>query len=94
MNTIKIKLEQRIQNVTSDHKFFTDNVSCPTCGQKIEEEFRLNKIEDIEGKVKEINSAYKDLTKSINEEQKKDKEFLDTSKKITTLTNDISTNNF
>ena len=88
MNTIKIKLEQRIQNVTSDHKFFTDNVSCPTCGQKIEEEFRLNKIEDIEGKVKEINSAYKDLTKSINEEQKKDKEFLDTSKKITTLTND------
>ena len=94
MNTIKIKLEQRIQNVTSDHRFFTDNVSCPTCGQKIEEEFRLNKIEDIEGKVKEINSAYKDLTKSINEEQKKDKEFLDTSKKITTLTNDISTNNF
>ena len=94
MNTIKIKLEQRIQNVTSDHKFFTDNVSCPTCGQKIEEEFRLNKIEDIEGKVKEINSAYKDLTKSINEEQKKDKEFLETSKKITTLTNDISTNNF
>ena len=94
MNTIKIKLEQRIQNVTSDHKCFTDNVSCPTCGQKIEEEVRLNKIEDIEGKVKEINSAYKDLTKSINEEQKKDKEFLDTSKKITTLTNDISTNNF
>ena len=79
MNTIKIKLEQRIQNVTSDHKFFTDNVSCPTCGQKIEEEFRLNKIEDIEGKVKEINSAYKDLTKSINQEQKRDQEFIDVS---------------
>ena len=94
MNTIKIKLEQRIQNVTSDHKFFKDNVSCPTCGQQIEEEFRLNKIEDIEGKGKEINSAYKDLTKSINEEQKKEKEFIDISNKITTLTNDISTNNF
>ena len=71
MNTIKAKLEQRIQNITSDHKFFTDNVSCPTCGQHIEEEFRLNKIEDIEGKVKEINSAYKDLTKSINLNKKK-----------------------
>ena len=94
MNTIKIKLEQRIQNVTSDHKFFKDNVSCPTCGQQIEEEFRLNKFEDIEGKVKEINSAYKDLTKSINEEQQKEKEFIDISNKITTLTNDISTNNF
>ena len=94
MNTIKAKLEQRIQNITSDHKFFTDNVSCPTCGQHIEEEFRLNKIEDIEGKVKEINSAYKDLTKSIDEEQKKDSKFIEVSKQITQLTNDISTNNF
>jgi len=94
MNTIKAKLEQRIQNITSEHKFFKENVSCPTCEQKIEEEFRLNKIEDIEGKVKEINSAYKDLTKSINEEQKKDSKFIEISKQITQLTNDISTNNF
>ena len=93
-NTIKAKLEQRIQNITSDHKFFADNVSCPTCGQHIEESFRLNKIEDIEGKVKEINSAYKDLTKSIDEEKTKEQKFLDVSKQITKLTNDISTNNF
>ena len=93
-NTIKAKLEQRIQNITSEHKFFKENVSCPTCHQKIEEEFRLNKIEDIEGKVKEINSAYKDLTKSIDEEQKKDSKFIEISKQITQLTNDISTNNF
>ena len=94
MNTIKAKLEQRIQNITSEHKFFKENVSCPTCEQKIEEEFRLNKIEDIEGKVKEINSAYKDLTKSINEEQKRDSKFLEINNQITQLTNDISTNNF
>jgi DNA repair exonuclease SbcCD ATPase subunit len=94
MNTIKAKLEQRIQNITSEHKFFKENVSCPTCEQKIEEEFRLNKIEDIEGKVKEINSAYKDLTKSINDEQKRDSKFLEINNQITQLTNDISTNNF
>jgi len=94
MNTIKAKMEQRIQNITSEHKFFKDNVSCPTCEQKIEEDFRLNKIEDIESKVKEINSAYKDLTKSINEEQKKDSKFLEITNQITQLSNDISTNNF
>ena len=94
MNTIKAKMEQRIQNITSEHKFFKDNVSCPTCEQKIEEDFRLNKIEEIESKVKEINSAYKDLTKSINEEQKKDSKFLEITNQITQLTNDISTNNF
>ena len=93
-NTIKAKLEQRIQNITSEHKFFKENVSCPTCEQKIEEEFRLNKIEDIEGKVKEINSAYQDLTKSINAEKEKEAKFIDLSKQITKLTNDISTNNF
>tara|TARA_Y200000002_G_scaffold260642_1_gene216297 strand:- start:2703 stop:4226 length:1524 start_codon:yes stop_codon:yes gene_type:complete len=93
-STIKVKLEQRIQNITSDHKFFTDNVSCPTCGQHIEEEFRLNKIGDIEEKVKEINSAYKELQESINEEQTKETKFIDVSKQITQLTNDISTNHF
>ena len=93
-NTIKVKLEQRIQNITSDHKFFKDNVSCPTCGQQIEEDFRLNKIGIIEGKVKEINSAYKELQESINEEQVKEARFIDVSKQITKLTNDISTNNF
>ena len=94
MNTIRGKLEQKIKIITDEHKFFKDNVSCPTCEQDIEEDFRLNKIGDIEGKVKEINSAYKDLQKSINEEQKKEARFIDVSKQITKLTNDISTNNF
>ena len=84
----------RDRNITSDHKFFKDNVSCPTCGQQIEEDFRLNKIGIIEGKVKEINSAYKELQESINEEQVKEARFIDVSKQITKLTNDISTNNF
>ena len=94
MNTIRGKLEQKIKIITDEHKFFKDNVSCPTCEQTIEEDFRLNKIGDIEGKVKEINSAYKDLQKSINEEQKKEARVIDVSKQITKLTNDISTNNF
>ena len=94
MNTIKAKLEQRIQSITSEHKFFNENVSCPTCYQKIEEDFRLNKVGEIEEKVKEIDSAYKDLQKSITKEQEKDQRFIDVSQQVTALTNDISTNNF
>ena len=93
MNTIKTKLDQRIQNITCDHKFFSENTVCPTCDQEIQEEFRLNKIGEIESKVKEINSAYVDLKKSIKEEQEKEKRFIEVSKQITTLTHDISTNN-
>jgi len=94
MNTIKGKLEQKIKIITKEHQFFKDNVSCPTCEQNIEEDFRLNKIGIIEGKVKEIDSAYKDLQKSIDVETKKEARFIDVSKQITELTNDISTNNF
>ncbi len=93
-NNVKGKLEQKIKIITKEHQFFKENVSCPTCHQEIEEDFRLNKIGDIEGKVKEINSAYKELQKSINAEQTKEARFIDVSKQISTLTHDISTNNF
>ena len=94
MNKIRGKLETKIKIITDEHKFFKDNVSCPTCEQDIEEDFRLNKIGIIEEKVKEINSAYKDLQKSIDAEHEKEARFIDVSKQITELTNDISTNNF
>ena len=94
LSDLRGKIKQKVSAAGTEYNFFKDNVSCPTCEQTIEEDFRLNKIGDIEGKVKEINSAYKDLQKSINEEQKKEARFIDVSKQITKLTNDISTNNF
>ena len=93
MNSIKAKLEQKIQTITNEHKFFNDNTVCPTCDQAIEEEFRVNRIGEIESKVKEINSAYKELKVSITEEQEKETKFLQLSKQITSLNYDISTNN-
>jgi len=93
MNSIKAKLEQKIQTITKEHKFFNDNTVCPTCDQAIEEEFRVNRIGEIESKVKEINSAYKELKVSITEEQEKETKFLQLSKQITSLNYDISTNN-
>jgi len=93
MNSIKAKLEQKIQTITNEHKFFNDNTVCPTCDQAIEEEFRVNRIREIESKVKEINSAYKELKVSITEEQEKETKFLQLSKQITSLNYDISTNN-
>tara|TARA_B100000287_G_scaffold163735_1_gene154445 strand:+ start:12956 stop:14683 length:1728 start_codon:yes stop_codon:yes gene_type:complete len=93
MNTIKAKLEQRIQNITSDHKFFVDNVSCPTCTQSIEESFRVNKLGEIEAKAKELNNAYTELKSTIVVEQDRDKEFIRISEQITKLTHGISKNN-
>ncbi len=93
LNTIKVKLEQKIQNIVEEHKFFEDNTVCPTCTQPLEEQFRLDKIVDIQEKSKELNEGYKELEAAINVEQEKDIEFTNCSSEINRLNNDISTNN-
>jgi DNA repair exonuclease SbcCD ATPase subunit len=93
LNTIKAKLEQKIQTLVSEHKFFQENSVCPTCTQSIEEQFRLDKIVDIEEKSKELNDGYRELEDAINVEQEKDEQFLSYSTEISKLNNDITTNN-
>lgn len=93
LNTIKVKLEQKIQNIVEEHKFFEDNTVCPTCTQPLEEQFRLDKIVNIQEKSKELNEGYKELETAINVEQEKDIEFTNCSSEINRLNNDISTNN-
>ena len=93
LNSIKSKLEQKIQTLVSEHKFFQENSVCPTCTQSIEEQFRLDKIVDIEEKSKELNDGYRELEDAINVEQEKDEQFLSYSTEISKLNNDITTNN-
>ena len=93
LSTIKVKLEQKIQNIVEEHKFFEDNTVCPTCTQPLEEQFRLDKIVDIQDKSKELNEGYKELETAINVEQEKDTQFTNCSSQINKLNNDISTNN-
>ena len=93
LNQLRAKLEQKIQTLVSEHKFFQDNTVCPTCTQSIEDSFRLNKIVDIEEKSKELNDGYRELEDAINVEQEKDEQFLSYSTEINRLNNDISKNN-
>ena len=93
LNQLRAKLEQKIQTLVSEHKFFQENVTCPTCTQPIEEKFRLDKIVDIEEKSKELNDGYQELEDAINVEQEKDERFLSYSTEINRLNNDISKNN-
>ena len=93
LNNLKGKLSNKVLTLTKEHKFFKDNVSCPTCGQNIEEEFRLNRITDVQTKATELKKGYKDLEKSIKKQQDRERQFQKLSKEITKLNNDISKNN-
>ena len=93
LNNLKGKITQKVSTITKEHKFFTDNTVCPTCSQNIEEEFRVNRIADVQNKARELEKGYKDLQESIKTEQDKERHFTKLSKEITKLNNDVSQNN-
>ena len=86
LNNLKGKLSQKVGTITKEHKFFTENTVCPTCTQDIEEEFRLNRIEDAQNKAKELRDGYEELEKTIKFEQERERQFIALSKEITKLT--------
>ena len=93
LNNLKGKMTQKVSTITKEHKFFTDNKVCPTCTQHIEEEFRLNRIDDAQTKAKELQSGYKELEETIQKEKERELQFTQLSKEITKLTHGISQNN-
>jgi len=93
LNNLKGKITQKVSTITKEHKFFTDNTVCPTCTQDIEEEFRVNRIADVQNKAKELKKGYKDLEETIKLESERERHFIKLSKEIIKLNNDISQNN-
>jgi len=93
LNTLKGKMSNKVSTITKEHKFFTDNTVCPTCTQDIEEEFRLNRIADVQDKAKELQSGYKELEEAIQKEEGRERQFTQLSQEISTLNNGISQNN-
>jgi DNA repair exonuclease SbcCD ATPase subunit len=93
LGNLKGKISNKVATITKEHKFFTENTVCPTCTQSIEEDFRINKIDDAQSKAKELQSGYKELEQAIKEEEKRERQFTQLSKEITSLTHGISKNN-
>ncbi len=93
LNNLKGKITQKVATITKEHKFFTDNTVCPICTQSIEEEFRVNRIDEAQSKAKELQSGYKELEQAIKTEEDRELQFTNLSKEITKLTHGISKNN-
>ena len=93
LGTLKGKISQKVSTITVEHKFFNENTVCPTCTQEIDEEFRINKINDAQNKAKDLQSGYKELEVAIKEEENREHQFITLSKEITKLTHEVSRNN-
>ena len=93
LNNYRGKISQKVATITKEHKFFTNKTVCPTCTQSINEEFRINKINDAQIKAKVLQSGYDKLEDAIKEQQERGRHFTKLSEGITTLTHGISKNN-
>ena len=93
LGNLKGKLSNKVSNITKEHKFFSDNVTCPTCTQSIEESFRLNKINEAESKAKELKKGYEELESAIKLEEDREQTFKKLSSEATKLTHEISKTN-
>ena len=71
LGSLKGKISQKVSTITKEHKFFTQNTVCPTCTQSIDEEFRLNKIEDAQSKARKPEKVTKNWRSRYNYKKKK-----------------------
>ena len=93
LGNLKGKISQKVSTITKEHKFFTEHTVCPTCTQEIEEDFRINKINDAQTKAKELQSGYNELEEAIKNEEEREHQFTKLTKEVTSLTHGISKNN-
>ena len=93
LGMLRGKISNKVATITKEHKFFTDNTVCPTCGQDIQEDFRINKLDDAQSKAKELKAGYQKLEEAIKEEEEREHQFTQLSQEITKLTHGISKNN-
>ena len=93
LSNLKGKISEKVSIITEQHKFFSSNSVCPTCTQGIDEDFRLSKVDESQEKAKELQTGYLELKEAIKQEEARELEFNQISKKINSINSEISNNN-
>lgn len=92
--SLKGKISQKIETLKDNHSFFDDHSVCPTCSQTISDEFKKSKLEESKQKISEVELGYQELLDTIDKESEKENKFLELSKKISSLNQSISENQY
>jgi len=93
LGNLKGKLSQKISTNKQYHDFFVENSVCPTCTQSIDVKIKNEKISEYKESTKELEDAYLQLEATIEEEDKKEKEFKIISNNLLEINYKISQNN-
>src|SRR6056300_290545 len=90
LENIQTKIEQNLQTHKKTLEFFQDNDNCPTCTQKLEAEFRGEKIDYEKGKLTTWNDGMKDLVQEITKAEEQINEYTGLSNKIRDMNIDLA----
>jgi len=82
LEKLETKIEQNLDTHKKNLKFFEENDNCPTCTQKIQPEFRDEKIDYEKKKLVTLNDGMKDLVTEISKAENKITDFNKISEKM------------
>ena len=71
LEKLETKIEQNLHTHEKRLKFFEENDNCPTCTQKIQPEFKDEKIDYEKKKLVTLNDGMKDLVKELSKVENK-----------------------
>ena len=94
LNTILIKLNTKMSTCKKEHEFFEKNHVCPTCTQDLSDEFRDEMLSSGQSKLDEMSVGYEELQSAIEEEQKRNEQFVTLSQEVNELNTTVSHTNY
>ena len=82
LEKLETKIEQNLQTHEKNLDFFEDNDNCPTCTQKIQDDFRDTKIDYEKKKIVTLNDGMKDLVSELSKVENQITDFNKISEKM------------
>ena len=82
LTTLKGKIQQKFSSYQKEHQFFSENESCPTCGQHIDDDLKQDRLDKIMGSITDLNKGFDEIKQTIEEEENRHKEFINLQSQI------------
>lgn len=93
LGNLKGKISQKISTISNTRKFFSDNDTCPTCTQEINNDMKSEKIGTLNKEVSKLESGYDELLETIKSEEFRESVFDNITRSIMESQSKISSNN-
>ena len=94
LGNLRGKIQQKFSAHKKEHQFFTENTTCPTCTQHINEDLRDAKVSEIMDSIKELKQGMEEMELAIKLEEEREFEFNNLNQKCSSLFNEIQIQQF